>query len=41
VQTLLAGGLLYLVALAIVARTKTSEQNSALDRVAVAQARLN
>jgi predicted membrane-bound spermidine synthase len=41
VQTLLAGGLLYLVALAIVARTKTSEQNSGLDPVAVAQARLN
>ena len=41
VQTLLAGGLLYLAALAIVAGIKRSEDNSAGDSVALAQARLN
>ncbi len=41
VQTLLAGGLLYIAALAIVATIKRAPDNSGVDAVAVAQARLN
>ena len=41
VQTLLAGGLLYLVALAVVARTARDRDNSVAAPIPVAQARLN
>jgi predicted membrane-bound spermidine synthase len=41
VQTLLAGGLLYLAALAVVVRTPRVRDNSAVDSVPLAQARLN
>jgi predicted membrane-bound spermidine synthase len=41
VQTLLAGGLLYLAALAVAVRTKRAPDNSALNAVPMAQAPLN
>jgi hypothetical protein len=41
VQTLLAGGLLYLAALAVAVRTPRARDNSAIDTVTLAQAPLN
>jgi hypothetical protein len=41
VQTLLAGGLLYLVALAVAVRTAKGRNNTVINTVPLAQARLN
>ena len=41
VQTLLAGGLLYLAALAVVVRTQKVPEQSRINAVSLAQARLN
>jgi len=41
VQTLLAGGLLYLLALAVAVRTTKVRENSVINTVPLAQARLN